>query len=130
LKKISELEEALAFQIRAVGLKPPHREYRFAPGRQYRADFAWPNEKLLVECEGGLFSKGKGWHLSIGGYLDDIEKYNLACLLGFRVLRYAANKIKSGVALSEIECALRGGLKLPQQKQIEELGLRAVGMGA
>jgi very-short-patch-repair endonuclease len=130
MKKISDLEEELAFQIRAAGLPKPVREYVFCPWRKYRADFCWPEEKLIVELNGGLFSKNKGWHLSVGGYLDDIAKNNLACLMGFRLLTYTAKEVKSGIALSEIECALAGGLKLPQQKQIEELGLRALGMGA
>jgi very-short-patch-repair endonuclease len=108
VKGPTPLEQKLAFQIRAVGLPDPHREYRFVPGRRYRADFAWENERLLVEAEGGLFSKGKGWHLSIGGYLDDLEKYNLAALLGWRVLRYTAKEINSGDAVRQIEQVLRG----------------------
>lgn len=120
--RISALEEKLAFQIRAVNLPAPVREYRFIPGRMYRADFAWPNVKLLVECEGGVFARrgqGGGWHQSVGGYLDDCRKYTLAALYGYRVLRYTAKEIKSGVAIGEIEQALRGGIDVPRQMVME-----------
>jgi very-short-patch-repair endonuclease len=126
----SSLEQKLAFQMRAVGLPAPHREYRFVPGRMYRADFAFVEQKLLVEAEGGLFSKGKGWHLSVGGFLDDLEKYNLAALLGYRVLRFTAKEIGTGKAVQQIEQALKGGVQIPMQKEIEGLGLRAEGMGS
>jgi len=122
MSKISQLEEKLAFQIRATGLPEPVREYRFVPGRLYRADFAWPNHKLLVEAEGGVFSrkgKGGGWHQSVGGYLDDCRKYTLAALHGWRVLRYTAPEIRNGTAINEIEVALRGGIQKPQQMEME-----------
>ncbi len=121
--RISALEEKLAFQIRALGLPEPVREYRFAwsLGRLYRADFAWPNQRLLVEAEGGIFAKQQrngqdyGWHQSVQRMLTDMEKYNAAALLGFRVLRYSAKEINSGKAVAEIERALNGGVKAPMQ---------------
>ena len=132
----SDYVAKLAFQIRAVGLPAPVREYRFYPKRMWRADFAWPNQMLLVEYEGGVFmqsqknSKGFGWHQSKGHMLGDMSKYNTAAMLGFRVLRYTANHVKSGQAIKEIEQALKGGVQIPMQKEIEGLGLRAEGMGA
>jgi very-short-patch-repair endonuclease len=134
MKPPSELEQKLAFQIKAVKLPEPQREFRFCPWRRYRADFAWPAQKLLVECEGGVFSKGKGWHLSVGGYLDDLEKYNLAALLGYRVLRFTAAEIKKGTALNQIERALQGGIKEPEQWYLlsgdgAKMELRALGLG-
>lgn len=126
----------LAFQIRAVGLPAPIREYRFFPKRMWRADFAWPNEKLLVEYEGGIFVRQQrngqnfGWHQSAQRMLTDMEKYNAAAMLGFRVLRFTASHVKSGEAVKEIEQALKGGIQIPTQKEIEGLGLRAQGMGA
>lgn len=109
--KSSTLETQLAFQIRACGLPEPEHEYYFAPKRKYRADFAWPKDRLLVECEGGIFSrkgKGGGWHQSISGYIDDCRKYNLAAMEGWRLLRYTAREIKSGLAIAQIEMALNG----------------------
>jgi very-short-patch-repair endonuclease len=113
--RLSALEEKLAWQIKQVGLPKPEREYRFHPPRLYRADFAWLEQKLLVECEGGIFRRGGGWHQSVGGYLDDLEKYNLATLYGWRVLRYSARDINSGLAVKEIERALQGVIDEPLQ---------------
>jgi very-short-patch-repair endonuclease len=109
----SALEETLAFQLKAAGLPEFEREYRFCPDRRYRADFAWPDRCLLVECEGGVFARrgwGGGWHQSIAGYLDDCRKYSLAALSGYWVLRYTSREIEGQVAIREIEAALKSGI--------------------
>lgn len=74
----------------------PMREFRFHPTRKWRADFAWPEEKLLVECEGGIFSRGR--HLRPKGFTDDCVKYNWAALLGYRVLRITPDQLYDGSA--------------------------------
>lgn len=99
----SKLEDELAQQLDLVGLKY-EREYKFAPGRRYRADFAFPAQKLLVECEGGIWSGGR--HTTGTGFRADTLKYNLAVSLGFRVLRYVKEDIEEGLALTQIEEAL------------------------
>ena len=63
-------------------------EYRFCAGRRFRSDFAFPEKKLLVEYEG--INSAKSRHTTITGYTKDTEKYNLAAVLGYRVLRYTA----------------------------------------
>lgn len=102
----SALEEQLAYQIRLTGLPDPVREYKFHPDRRFRTDFAWPSKKLLVEVEGGIWMK-KGRHTSGKGYESDCTKYNEATLLGYRVLRFTGNMVKSGTAITQIEEALR-----------------------
>jgi very-short-patch-repair endonuclease len=126
----SRLEETLAFQLRASGLdKGLEREYRFCKDRMWRADFAWPEHMLLVECEGGIFVRAQrngqdyGWHQSVERMLGDMEKYNAATLLGYRVLRYAARAVTDGVALREIEFALAGGIRQPARIVPEEEAL-------
>lgn len=102
---VSELEETLAFQLRVTpGIPPPVREYRFAPPRRWRADFAWPDRRLLVEVEGGQWTAGR--HTRGAGYAGDVEKYNTAALLGWRVLRFTAGMVETGEALTQIEEAL------------------------
>lgn len=64
------------------------QEYLFAPGRKYRADWALPDRKILIEYE-GIFSE-KSRHTSLVGYSNDSDKYRLAATLGFMVLRYTA----------------------------------------
>lgn len=100
----SELEALLALQIRAMGLPTPKPEHTFHPGRRWRADFAWPDEMLLVEVEGGTWSGGR--HTTGAGFERDAEKYNQAVLDGWRVLRFTGGMIKRGEALNMIRKAL------------------------
>lgn len=53
----------------------------FAKPRRFRADFAWPDRKLIVEVEGGTFTRGR--HVRPLGFEHDCTKYNLAALQGF-----------------------------------------------
>jgi len=99
----SRLEETLALHLRSAGLKPD-REYKFHPSRKWRADFAFIEQKILIEAEGGTFSGGR--HTTGSGFEKDAEKYNTATLMGWRVLRFTARMIQSGQALQTIEQAL------------------------
>lgn len=67
------------------GVPPPCEEWIFASPRKFRFDFAWPEVRLALEVEGGIFTKQA--HGSITGILRDMEKYNLAAANGWRVLR-------------------------------------------
>ena len=111
-KARSTLEETLALQIRAEKLTEPVREFRFAPERQYRADFGWELERLLVECEGGIWTNGA--HTRGAHFESDAEKYNLASELGYTVLRYTERSIKNGSAVAQIARFLkvRGAYRL------------------
>lgn len=103
-RKESSLERALAAQIRAAGIPPPEREVVFAPPRRWRADFAWPAHRVIVEVEGGIWSRGR--HVSPDGFLRDVEKYNAATELGWRVYRVHAGSINDGSAIALIQRAL------------------------
>lgn len=98
---MSELELTLAFQIKATKLPEPEREYRFHPLRQWRFDFAWPDQFVAVECEGGGWVNGR--HNRSQGSQKDMQKYNSAALFGWRVLRYTKEMIEDGIALQDIE---------------------------
>ena len=115
----------LAWQVAAAGLPVPVAEHPFAAelGRRWRFDLAWPDRRLAVEIEGGLFGRGgkgsnapcpacgqvpAGAHRSVDGVLRDMEKYNHAALLGWRVLRVLPGQVESGEALALIERALAG----------------------
>lgn len=100
----SPLEAELAFQIRALGLPEPIREYQAIPGRKFRFDFCWKNERLLVEAQGGTYTKGA--HSTGRGLARDYEKANLATLAGWRVLMFDGKCIKSGEAVEVIRKAL------------------------
>ena len=97
----SELEETLLLQIKAEGLPIPEREVRFHLTRKWRFDFAYPQWKIGIECEGGTWVKGR--HTSGKGYRADCEKYNYANMLGWRVLRFTKGMIDSGEAIRFIK---------------------------
>lgn len=81
------------------------REVPFIPGRRFKADYA--RGTLLVEYEGGVFAGGDaGGHRAMGRYLRDIEKYSLAAVHGFRVIRVTAKHVESGQAFAWVEQAL------------------------
>lgn len=102
---MSKLEEDFAFQLRAMKLLPAHREYRFHDKRRWRFDFAWPEKKIAVEIEGGVWTGGR--HTRGAGFIADAEKYNTAALLGWRVLRFHGQAIKSGEAINVLQGALQ-----------------------
>lgn len=68
------------------------REYKFLTDRKFKFDFAIPLHKIAIEYEGGIFTGGR--HTSALGYAKDCEKYNLAVLNGWRLLRYTIKDIK------------------------------------
>lgn len=101
----SQLETTLLYLIRANGLPEPEREYRFAPPRRWRADFAYPDKMLLIEVEGGMWTKSR--HRTGTGYELDCRKYNQAVLDGWRLLRFTAGMIENGEAIETIKEALK-----------------------
>lgn len=101
----SEIERTLEYQIKVVGLPAPEREYRFCPARKWQSDFAWPDLKVMVEVEGGTYIRGR--HTRPEGYRRDCEKYNVAAILGWKVLRFTSEMVNSGEAIEVIEQVLK-----------------------
>lgn len=79
-------------------------EYRFAAPRRWRFDLALPEHKIAVEQEGGLWIRGR--HNRAKGYIADLEKYNEATLLGWKVLRFTPQQVKSGIAYDTLKILL------------------------
>lgn len=79
-------DHAFLALIRSAGFPNPEVEYRFHPTRRWRFDIAWPDKMLAIEIEGGAWIAGR--HNRPAGYIKDMDKYNEAALLGWRVLRY------------------------------------------
>ncbi len=106
----SPLESTLAFQIKAYRLPTPVRELRFAKEalrRMWRFDFAWPDRKLAVEVEGGMWIRGR--HQRAKGFAADAEKYNAAAALGWRVLRFTSDMVEDGRAIDSLRAVLSEG---------------------
>lgn len=97
----SHLERLMAFHIRAAGLPEPEREYRFLEGRTFRFDFAWPEQRLALEVEGGIWLNGR--HTRGAGFQTDCWKYNEAAAGGWRVLRVTEELITNGMAVKWLE---------------------------
>ena len=106
--KRSHLETLLLNQLKICQLPEPVREYRFHHARRWRFDMAWPDCLLAVEIEGGTW-KLKSRHTSGSGFHNDCLKYNSAILLGWRVLRFDGDMVRSGEALKVLEQALLTG---------------------
>ena len=105
---MSYLEQRFALLLGALGIEqevPGHeREYRFDAERRWRFDFAWPEHKLAVEVEGGIWARGR--HTRGLGFEKDCEKYNEAALAGWLVLRVTARQIEEGQATEWLSRAL------------------------
>jgi very-short-patch-repair endonuclease len=68
------------------------REHQFHPDRKWRFDWVFPKLMTAVEYEGLMSEKSR--HTTIEGYTGDVEKYNQAQQLGWKVLRYTAKNYK------------------------------------
>lgn len=94
---------------RELSIPEPVQERLVVPDRKYRFDFAWPEANLAVEVEGGVFTRGA--HGSISGILRDIEKYNLAAVNGWRVLRVLPQDLCTLAFAETLRKAFLFGLK-------------------
>ncbi len=81
---------------RAAGLPEPVPEYRWHPVRKFRAHYALPLHRVLIEIDGGLFINGG--HSRGCGRMHDMAKDRAATLLGWRTLRYAPPELMQIVA--------------------------------
>lgn len=89
-----------------MGLPSPETEYKFHPERKWRMDYAWPDVKVALEVEGGVWAGGR--HNSAKGFLADMEKYNAAAALGWKIIRRTPSdliKLSTVQLLKEARCA-------------------------
>ncbi len=93
-------ENTLLLQIKDAKLISPTREYRFDDKRRWRFDFAYPDLKIAIEVEGGVYSQGR--HTRGKGFTADCEKYNRATELGWSVYRYTTQQVKNGEAIKQL----------------------------
>lgn len=98
------------FLCEAAGLERPEPEHHFArPEREWRFDWAFVQAKVALEIEGGawLFTKGKkSRHFHGKGIIKDMEKYNNAAIMGWRIIRVTPEQFERGDALALCERAL------------------------
>lgn len=82
------------------------KEHQFYIKRKWRFDYAIPIHKIALEVEGGVWTQGR--HVRPEGFLGDIEKYNTATLMGWRVFRTTPDKLLSNSTLLLIKNAISG----------------------
>lgn len=86
------------------------KEYRFYKARKWRFDYAMPLYKIAVEVEGGVWTGGR--HIRPQGFLGDIEKYNTATLMGWRVFRVTPDDLYKTATLNLIKQAISSDFTL------------------
>lgn len=82
------------------------KEYKFHPVRKWRFDYAIPKHKIALEVEGGVWTGGR--HTSSTGFLKDMEKYNTATSMGWRVFRTTPNDLYKSKTLNMLKNAILG----------------------
>lgn len=106
LVAVSDLEAALEFHLRREKISGYVREHRYHDDRRWRFDFAWPNAKVAVEVDGGIYGPKAGRHNRGAGMEADNEKLNTAASMGWVILRFGPRAINSGDAVEVIKTAL------------------------
>ena len=69
----------------------PLKEHKFYNKRKWRIDYAWPEQKLAIEVEGGIWINGGHNRGKI--YKDNVEKYNELVLHGYDLLRFVPDNL-------------------------------------
>src|SRR6516162_787552 len=90
---------------RAHNLPEPVWEYEFHPERKWKFDWLFDDD-VALEIEGGLYGRGEacaacgrrppGAHSSIERLKSDMEKYNWAQILGYKVIRCTPEQVADG----------------------------------
>ena len=118
---MSDLEASFLFHWRVLvpDELTPIREYYFCRReRDWRFDFAWPWQKVAVECEGGTWKQTKtgrsAGHAHPVRFEKDVKKYNRANADNWRVFRCTAGMLERDPAafvemvlkaIKEVECS-------------------------
>ena len=81
-----------------------YKEYKFLKKRKFKFDYAFPDDMLAIEIEGGIWTSGR--HIRAVGFLKDMEKYNLAAANGWRLLRFSPQNMLLGTNIDLVVQAL------------------------
>lgn len=101
----SHLETLALWTLKAHQIPDPVREWKFHPDRLWRWDFAWKNEMVALEIEGGIWMP-KGAHSGGVAITRDCEKANEGELLGWTMIRATEAHIKNGMMIDWVKRAL------------------------
>ena len=90
-------------QLKELSPFGARKEVQFFEDRRWRFDFVIP-PALAIEIEGSAWTQGR--HTRGKGFIADMEKYNHAVLLGWRVLRFTPSQVLDGTAIAFIKRVL------------------------
>ena len=82
--KMKYEEKIVLSFFRGSGVPMPKPEHRFHHERKWRFDFAWLDQKLALEVQGGIWSYGR--HTRGAALLKEWEKLNTAASMGWRIM--------------------------------------------
>lgn len=100
--KRTKPENDMADQLEGFGLLGFERNTRFIPGRKFEADFYWPELRLVLEVDGGVWLP-KGGHTSGQGYTSDRVRDVEALKLGIVTVRYTSDQVRDGFAINSFK---------------------------
>lgn len=109
------LPPLFAAMLRQARLPLPVAEHRFdtRPAdktarpkipRGWRWDFCWPEAKLALECQGGVWSGGK--HGRGSGVVKDMDKTSEGAAQGWRVIQVTPDALCTATTIDRIRRAL------------------------
>lgn len=101
--RVKQSERYAGIEWHKQGIPTPTAEHRFCE-RKWAFDFAWPDRKIALEIEGGVWSGGR--HTRGAGFVSDMAKYNRATVLGWRVIRCTPQQINSGEIFETLRAIL------------------------
>ena len=90
---------------KAKGFDVPDVEFQFVKDRKWRFDYAWPDRKVALEVEGGVWTQGR--HTRGSGFVKDMTKYNRAAREGWLVFRTVPKELMSADTFDMLAHALK-----------------------
>jgi very-short-patch-repair endonuclease len=72
------------------------KEVRFHAERRWRFDYMLLDAQVAIEIEGAIWTRGR--HVRGAGFQADMNKYNHATMMGYRVLRFSTEDVLRGRA--------------------------------
>lgn len=90
----------------------PRKDGRNIP-KAWHFDFAWPDYRVIVEIDGGVWMPGGGAHSHPVDVTRNMAKRNDAALAGFLVLAFTPQQVKNGEAIADTQrlLAARGWVR-------------------
>ena len=82
----------MAFDMTVCRINGWVQQFQYLPTRKFKADFAWPDKKLALECDGMV-------HRIKERFEADVERHNELLMAGWRVFRVTGKMVRDGRAI-------------------------------